>query len=561
MSAWFRSTRIGQLSKIDSSDSRRGSAASCLRAEADTPAAAYSGSMREFRILALDGGGARGIFQARLLQLVEEASGCHLADRFDMIAATSTGALVGLSLAAGLPAASIAQMYREHAEAIFRARPLGLLRRGGRYDQSALRRVLNDRLAERRLSGLGVRVVVAASVVDTYSGKLFTEEDDERMVDVALATTAAPTYFPPAKLPGGDRGYADGGLWANDPSFLAVTRAVNELGIDPTQVRVLSIGTGQVGHGRPQADVRGQRTLSRRTVPFIYDFISSLQAWQAQLLCARYVERNHMLRINPHLPAWIPLDDADRALASMPGIAESEYDSNAPELARFVSERNDAEIVEPAPAPALPSGLAAALTDAGVTRFHPSRHHYFIGREGRDSISAYVSLARRSLTMVSINLATGMDLEDVIKTFRLLVHRDPPVKIVISLLDPTKSYLMQSIAGVLGRSPDQLAQRINETIDGLTTFAEELDAEHRHCFDLWCHASIPNASAILIDADSDRALIQLETKAYKASFLESFGFEAKGGSEFFETLRASYERLIRDGRRVVPPPESDSGIH
>lgn len=104
-----------------------------------------------FRILCLSGGGARGIFQARFLDMLEENYGAQLCKAFDLIAATSTGALVGLAVAAGHPMSSIVRMYVEHAEEIFKPRRASPLRKGGRYNQTTLRNLLEAQFGSQRL--------------------------------------------------------------------------------------------------------------------------------------------------------------------------------------------------------------------------------------------------------------------------------------------------------------------------------------------------------------------------------------------------------------------------
>jgi hypothetical protein len=200
----------------------------------------------------------------------------------------------------------------------------------------------------------------------------------------------------------------------------------------------------------------------------------------------------------------------------------------------------------------VPIELLQGLAEARVTRFHPSRKYYKLLREGRSTISGYVGQATTSLEMVSIALATGMELERVVDTFEELVRKRPPVSITVSLLDPELEYLMSAIAGVIGASGSTLAGRIRDTVSTLKDFRDQrLSRNVRDRFEVWAHASLPNASAIIIDGDLDTGLVQLETKGYKLGMEKSFGFEASAPSEFFRDLRDSYRHLIRDGRRIL----------
>jgi hypothetical protein len=69
-----------------------------------------------------------------------------------------------------------------------------------------------------------------------------TTDHSRTLVDVALATSAAPYYLPSHTSVDGER-FVDGGVWANDPIAIAVAEAIGYLEILPELVRVLSIGT------------------------------------------------------------------------------------------------------------------------------------------------------------------------------------------------------------------------------------------------------------------------------------------------------------------------------
>ena len=200
----------------------------------------------------------------------------------------------------------------------------------------------------------------------------------------------------------------------------------------------------------------------------------------------------------------------------------------------------------------IPMDLLQGLAKARLTRFYPSRKYYKLLRDGRASISEYVSSAQHTLDMVSINLATGMDLEGLLETFEEMLQRHPPVTVRLSLLDPDLDYLAMAIAPVVGSSPETLRGRVRDTIAALRDFHQHrLSTSRRKCLEVWCHNCVPNASAIIIDGDEPGGLVQLETKGYKTGMDKSFGFEVAAPSDFFTTLRDSYRRLIEEGRQVL----------
>lgn len=200
----------------------------------------------------------------------------------------------------------------------------------------------------------------------------------------------------------------------------------------------------------------------------------------------------------------------------------------------------------------LPTELTQALTEAGVSRFFSSREDYRRYRDSRDTIGKYVSLAVTSIEMVSINLASGHDMEQVADTFEAAIMRPAPVLVRISLLDPNRSYLIESIAPVLDVSSESLIARIRDTINSLAEVrAERLPRQRRQYLEVWCHKVLPNASAILLDADAKDGRVQLETKGFRTGMGKSWGFEVRAGTGFFDTLRDSYRHLIDDGRQVL----------
>jgi uncharacterized protein len=206
---------------------------------------------KRFQILALSGGGYRGLFSARILELMEEQYGGAAADRFDLIAGTSVGGILALALAARVPAARIARIFLEHGSEIFRSRGRLAGWVGAKYDNSGLRALLehDDYLGQRLLGESRTPVIVPAVNYTTGAPQLFKTPHHEnfgrdhllRMVDIAMATSAAPTYFPIYEL--NSQQYVDGGLIANAPGLLAVHEARKFLAQDADDIHVISVGT------------------------------------------------------------------------------------------------------------------------------------------------------------------------------------------------------------------------------------------------------------------------------------------------------------------------------
>lgn len=238
----------------------------------DGPVAPAAPGQALVACLSLGGGGLRGLFTATVLTAFEAAAGAPAATRFDLLAGTSIGGIIAIGLAAGIPAARIADAIRTRAPHIFRRRPLRHYLLTARYPQGPLRQAVQSILGDqagRRFSDLEVPLLVTA--VDQTAGRshLFRsrglaagQADTVTLLDAALATAAAPTFFPPHRI--GDHVYADGGLVANAPDLLAVSAAMAHLHAPLPGIHVLSIGTAASPlPGRPFGSTGGLAWLRR----------------------------------------------------------------------------------------------------------------------------------------------------------------------------------------------------------------------------------------------------------------------------------------------------------
>lgn len=204
-----------------------------------------------FQILALDGGGAKGLFSADLLAHLEQDLRVKVTDHFDLIAGTSTGGIIALALGAGLSPSEIVEFYRELTARVFpssrRLNPARLFR--STYSQAALAETLESVFGDRRLEDSHKRLIIPSWDLRTNRVHIFktphhsklVRDRSVRMVDVALATSAGPTFLPVARVAGGR--LIDGGVWANNPSVVAIAEAISMLDAPLESVHVLNIGT------------------------------------------------------------------------------------------------------------------------------------------------------------------------------------------------------------------------------------------------------------------------------------------------------------------------------
>ena len=243
---------------------------------------------REFRILSIDGGGCRGIFPAAVLAEMERRylGGDSVAGYFDLITGTSTGGIIAIGLGAGMPAAKILQFYMEDGRDIFaprrRLKALWKARKivTHAYDSENLKDHLDRQLGARTLRDSSSRLCIPSCdgthgdvwVYKTPHHPDYQMDGSRRMVDVALATSAAPTYFRPIEE-GGFR-LLDGGLWANCPIMVGVVEAITALGASRERIRVLSLGMrlktlpgGSVEDGRRRSPRMARHHLRGDALP------------------------------------------------------------------------------------------------------------------------------------------------------------------------------------------------------------------------------------------------------------------------------------------------------
>ena len=246
-----------------------------------------------FRILSVDGGGMRGLIPALVIKDLEgrlqarAGPDARVADYFHLFAGTSTGGLVALSLTARDPsdpnrpkisADDLAKLYTDDGKAIFR---LTLWRRirtvwglvGPKYSSKPLEHAVAKHLGGEARLAEALRDLVVVAYDMTESGPYFfkrwaaleEEAANHPIVDAALATAAAPTYFPSKEVDG--HALVDGGVFAANPALAAVVEALKRRSDEPHHLStddllVLSIGTGQHEDHYSQRQVRGWGTLS-----------------------------------------------------------------------------------------------------------------------------------------------------------------------------------------------------------------------------------------------------------------------------------------------------------
>ena len=233
-------------------------------------------------VLALDGGGMRGLYSATVLRTLASrfaeskgATELDIGKGFDLVVGTSTGAILAAAIAAGTPLDRITRLYEEAGPRIFRdpipsydkslrlsrrarfwywvARHLGRPGNSNLVLESELRSLFGSltfgELYQRRRLGL----CVSATAFLHHTPRVFKTPHLEKkdmdngvaLADACLASSAAPIYLPLASIPAdgsATRVYADGGLWANNPVLLGVIEGL-ALSAPEQPIVVMSLGT------------------------------------------------------------------------------------------------------------------------------------------------------------------------------------------------------------------------------------------------------------------------------------------------------------------------------
>lgn len=236
------------------------------------------------KVLTIDGGGIRGVIPASILanlearlQIAKNDPNLRIVDCFDMLAGTSTGGiLVSLFLSPQRYRASeILEFYQQLGPTLFHrtiwqmaASGFGLFR--SRYKEDALYDFSKKLLGDTYISEVAKECLITAYEMSSRKALLFSKHAvtkygsmaDYRLCDIVRATTAAPTYFSPAKVyprssheaaeKGASaeslpfRNLVDGGIYANNPSMCALVESIKlwpDVGI--TGYSMLSVGTGK----------------------------------------------------------------------------------------------------------------------------------------------------------------------------------------------------------------------------------------------------------------------------------------------------------------------------
>jgi patatin-like phospholipase/acyl hydrolase len=251
----------------------------------------------KINVLSIDGGGIRGIIPARILEQIEEKVQRPLCELFDLIGGTSTGGIIALGLGTaahrGRPysAKELLQLYLANGPAIFSKNWYTPIRGwfAPKYSPKALEETLETYFGQAELHSALTPLLISSydlqsqlpfffkSHMIASHGVAGAEPYDWRLTEVARATSAAPTFFPPLHLSGKGASYAlvDGGIFVNNPAMAAYAEA-RRLYPDAGGFVIVSVGTGDRNDRITYARAKGWGLVgwARQIVPVMMDSVS-----------------------------------------------------------------------------------------------------------------------------------------------------------------------------------------------------------------------------------------------------------------------------------------------
>ena len=274
------------------------------------------------KILAIDGGGMRGVIPATVLMEIERKTGKAIAELFDVIAGTSTGGILAAGLAkpgAGRPqysAGDLRELYFAEGTTIFPQAPFPQSAWNAstrpfaeKYPAAGVESVLRKYFGDSRLKDACTNLLIPGYEIQLRRPWFFRSSRaradaafDFALWEVARATSAAPTYFPPAKLartghPSNPWMLIDGGTFANNPAMCAYAEARQTDA--ESEILLVSLGTGR--HAQPIHYHAGLLGWAGAILNIVFDGVSRVTEYQMQELLPMVHGRKQYYRFQTDL--------------------------------------------------------------------------------------------------------------------------------------------------------------------------------------------------------------------------------------------------------------------
>ena len=280
----------------------------------------------------------------QLLAKIEQAFGTRIRTCFDLIAGTSTGAIIAGAAVSDIPMSGIVELFETETPYIFRRRwyriPLFL----SKYPSEQLAQIIAKHIPAAPLGEIESPLMITSSEITKSEVHIFRSNYGSRdsegtpatskevcLRDAILASCAAPTFFAPKSVD--NFLLADGCLWANNPSTIAATEALSVFRKEARKIRMLSIGTGHSDKHVSAGDEAGGFITGWGGAK-LTSYVMTLQA-QASAHIAKLLLKGNYLRINPEIDRW-EIDTLTQ-LDTLKSLAERDFERYAVEIETLLS--------------------------------------------------------------------------------------------------------------------------------------------------------------------------------------------------------------------------------
>ena len=296
---------------------------------------------KPFRVLSLNGGGIRALFQAHYLACVSKIPDIGAFwQNFDLIIGTSAGAIVAGALWVNKPAEEVAQLFDTVGKDAF-PQPLWnglrislrMAAAGTSFSNVPLKSLLTQVYGAATTLSDCARPMLAITATEIENSRIrvfspITQTADRqlKLVDVVMASAALPGVFPdyPVFDPESNkpRHYIDGCLWGNAPLLAAAALSLKNGKVALANLRLVSIGTA----GQPYSTTSQQyRHLTVNSAPFyhcLFDMTSSTAERVSFAVIDCLLDPSHVLHIDGALDKSIKAWEIDAARRELPYLAE-----------------------------------------------------------------------------------------------------------------------------------------------------------------------------------------------------------------------------------------------
>ncbi|WP_227936349.1 CBASS cGAMP-activated phospholipase [Alkalihalobacillus deserti] len=302
------------------------------------------------KFLCIDGGGIRGIFAVAILKSMEDEYKKPIGDLFDVIAGTSTGAIIATSAVLKKPMKNILKSYKKFGKKVFNPQAqMGIFK--SVYSDRDLRKYFKKNFGELTLSDIDQPLLIPA--VDVTHGKPYIfrsnyghpDSDDLtiKLWDAVLSSCSAPVYFPPNNIKN-EYLSIDGGLWANNPSMVCVTEAMQHFKKNLEEIKIFSVGTGlqEIEYKFEKNKFWGIKKWLPFQFPFmkitpkLLDLALDLSSESITYHC-QHLLGNRYFRLNERLGAEVPFDDV-KCMDELIGLGNRVYKEQQKEIRLFLGE-------------------------------------------------------------------------------------------------------------------------------------------------------------------------------------------------------------------------------